>query len=332
MNLRVWLTAPALAVLFAACGSAPPPTTAPTAVVQSDTPTAEIQTDDNNTALDAQTQPQQTQPPQQQDAGAAAASAATPIPSDVVAVVNGEPISAGEYDAMLARRRAEMSVADETALETFVTTALINQKLIEQAAERMDVTVTDAELDAEIAQLKGIVEGNEAAWQAWLQQNNYTEPILREELRISLLTAKVRDEVVGNAPEQVTRQVHARHILVSTQAEAADIRRRLLNGESFVELAAEFSQDVTTRNEGGDLGWFTREELLEPNVAEAAFNQEVGDISEPVVTRLGFHVIETLGFDDLPLQPEKQAQVAQGIFDEWLITQYDSAIIEFNQS
>lgn len=247
----------------------------------------------------------------------------------VVATVNGEPITVEEYNAALERRRREVDAANEEALETFVMTTLINQKITEQAAERMDIAVTEAEVEAEITQLQSIAENSDTEWQTWLTENGYTEDTLRDELRTYLLVEKVRNEVVGDVGQQTTRQVHARHILVETEAEARDIRQRLLNGESFVDMAAQYSKDITTKDEGGDLGWFTEEELLEPAVAEAAFNQSAGEISEPVATRLGYHVVETIAFDDLPLQPEKRAQVERSVFEEWIRTQNDSAIIEY---
>lgn len=249
-------------------------------------------------------------------------------PDDVLATVNGQPISRAAFNRVMARRQQELEASDVAALEAFVLTTLINQALTEQEAARMGVTVSEQELNAEIDTLKGLIEGSAGNWQTWLAENNYTEAEFTEELRAQLLAIRVRDLVVADAVNQSTRQVHARHILVDTEQEALALREQLVGGGDFVALAAQFSKDVTTREEGGDLGWFTQEELLEPRVAEVAFGQAAGEISMPVPTRLGYHLIETLAFDDLPLPPEKQAQVAQVVFDEWLITLNDSAIIE----
>ena len=252
-----------------------------------------------------------------------------PPSDDVIATVNGVSIPRADYEALLARRQSNTNATDQQALESFVLGLLINQELIRQGADDLGVSVTTAEVDAEVDNLKQIVEGDEAAFRAWLSENNYTsEADFRDELRAQLLASKVRDVVVGDTAEQTERQVHARHILVASETQANDLREDLQNGASFVELAATHSRDVTTRDQGGDLGWFTEEELLEPRIAEVAFSQPEGAISEPVATRLGYHLVETLAFDDLPVQPEKRAQVAQSLFDEWLRTQNDSAIIE----
>ena len=248
-----------------------------------------------------------------------------------IAIVNGEVISRERFLRELERRRREAFGLDEDALQTFVLTGLIHETLTAQAAARMGILLTDDELNAELAALQGLLQNDATAWSAWLEQNGYTEPEFSDALRAQLLTAKVRDSVVGDVSTRTSRQVHARHILVETEAQAQDIAVQLQGGASFVDLAAQYSRDVTTRDQGGDLGWFTPEELLEPIVAEVAFAQPIGGISAPVVTRLGYHIIQTLEFDELPLSPEKQAEVAQAVFDEWLSTQTDSAMIEIYQ-
>jgi len=218
-------------------------------------------------------------------------------------------------------------VADVTSLEDKVLNDLITQALIEQQAQQQGITVNDEMLDAEIVALQTLVGGDAAAWQAWLDQNLFTADTFRQELRAQLLTAQMRDWVVGEVATDAI-QVHARHILVSTKEQADEVLVRLNNGEDFVELARLYSLDVTTREEGGDLGWFTEPELLEPLVAQTAFALEGGQISAPVATRLGYHIIQTLEFDTLPLTAEKQEQVAKALFTEWINTLNDSAVIE----
>lgn len=241
--------------------------------------------------------------------------------------MNGTPIPSVYFESALARQQNGLAVADVTALEDKVLNDLITQALIEQQALQRGINVSEEMLDAEIAELRTLVGNDEAAWQAWLEQNLYTEESFRQELRAQLITTQMRDAVVGEVASD-TVQVHARHILVSTKEQADQVLVRLNNGEDFVELARQYSLDVTTREEGGDLGWFTEIELLEPLVAETAFSLEVGQISSPIATRLGYHIIQTLEFDTLPLTAEKQEQVAKAIFTEWINTLNDSAVIE----
>jgi peptidyl-prolyl cis-trans isomerase C len=120
---------------------------------------------------------------------------------------------------------------------------------------------------------------------------------------------KIYDEKIGQVkPEQ---EIHARHILVDTEAEAKEIAERLKKGEDFATVAKEKSKDANT--EGGDLGFFTRGQMLKP-FEDAAFALEVGQISEPVQTQFGWHIIKVEEKRDQPLptfDQVKEAIIAQ---------------------
>jgi len=94
------------------------------------------------------------------------------------------------------------------------------------------------------------------------------------------------DKIAKMKPEQ---QVHARHILVESELEAKEIKKRLKDGEDFAKLADEKSKD--TNAEGGDLGFFTKGQMLKP-FEDAAFALDVGEISDPVQTQFGWHIIK----------------------------------------
>jgi len=107
---------------------------------------------------------------------------------------------------------------------------------------------------------------------------------------------KVYEEKIGQAkPEQ---EIHARHILVESKAEAEEVAERLKKGEDFATLANEKSKDPGT--EGGDLGFFTRGRMVKP-FEEAAFALDVGEVSEPVETPFGWHIIRVEEKRDQPL-------------------------------
>lgn len=98
---------------------------------------------------------------------------------------------------------------------------------------------------------------------------------------------KVYEENVSKLkPEQ---EIKARHILVETEDEAKDIKTQLAKGADFAALAAEKSKDKNA--EGGDLGYFTRGQMLKP-FEDAAFALDVGQVSDPVKTSFGWHIIE----------------------------------------
>lgn len=85
-------------------------------------------------------------------------------------------------------------------------------------------------------------------------------------------------------------EVRARHILVSTRAEADEVALLLAQGHDFAGLARQISEDPGSRLEGGDLGWFTREGVL-PALSEMAFNTTPGEVSSPFRTEYGWHVM-----------------------------------------
>jgi peptidyl-prolyl cis-trans isomerase C len=101
---------------------------------------------------------------------------------------------------------------------------------------------------------------------------------------------KTYDEAAkAQKPEE---EVHARHILVATLPEAEAVEKRLKAGEDFAKIAKEVSKD--TGSDGGDLGWFTHDKVV-PAFADAAFKLKVNEISAPVKTEFGYHVIQVLG-------------------------------------
>jgi peptidyl-prolyl cis-trans isomerase C len=250
----------------------------------------------------------------------------------LAAIVNGQSITVAAFQSELRRQEARLTdagvvPADQAAFEASVLTGMMDQLLIEQAAAVQGLTVTEEEVDAEIALDIGLA-GSEAAWQGWLAQNLFTPEEYRASIRSALLTAKIRDQVIASVPDAV-EQVHARHILVSTEAEAQQIYEQLMNGADFAELAFQHSRDVSTRELGGDLGWFVREQLTEPVVAETAFTLPEGQISQPVASRLGYHIIQTLArVPNRPLDEAARATLFELAFERWRQSLWDQATVE----
>ena len=120
---------------------------------------------------------------------------------------------------------------------------------------------------------------------------------------------KVYDEKIGSLkPEE---EIHARHILVKTEQEAKDVAERLKKGEDFAKVAKEKSQDSAA--EGGDLGFFTRGQMIKP-FEEAAFKLEAGKISDPLQTQFGWHIIKVEEKRNRPLPSFDQ--VKDTIYDQ----------------
>jgi peptidyl-prolyl cis-trans isomerase C len=122
--------------------------------------------------------------------------------------------------------------------------------------------------------------------------------------------AKLYDDTIKALPPE--EEVHARHILVETEDQAKEVVKRLGKGEDFAKLSAELSKDPGSGKQGGDLGWFTRERMV-PEFADVAFKTAVGQISAPVKTQFGWHVlkVEEKRLHQPPKLEDVKDQIAQ---------------------
>jgi parvulin-like peptidyl-prolyl isomerase len=145
---------------------------------------------------------------------------------------------------------------------------------------------------------------------------NFDLQDLREIFEVQLLRQKILEEVTQDL-EPVKEEVRARHILVETEETAEEVLALLEGGEAFEDLAAAYSTDESNKDQGGDLGWFDRGTMVF-EFAEAAFNLEEGEISDPVETSFGFHIIQLLGKRESQVLPDEFAQEKETAFLEWL--------------
>lgn len=119
------------------------------------------------------------------------------------------------------------------------------------------------------------------------------------------------DTLKTMAPEE---EVHARHILVEDEAKAKEVAARLKKGEDFAKVAAELSKDPGSGKEGGDLGWFTKERMV-PEFAEAAFKLQKSQVSDPVKSQFGWHVIK---LEDKRTKPLPKFEEVKPQIDQYL--------------
>ncbi|MBU1977677.1 MAG: SurA N-terminal domain-containing protein, partial [Gammaproteobacteria bacterium] len=192
----------------------------------------------------------------------------TPTEAPMAAHVNGEGILLAEYEAEMQRYQAALQATGETfdpaAASQEVMDELIDQTLLAQAAAAQNYSVDEAALQARIDELAGEIGGSEAL-QTWMAQNFYNEESFRLALRRDMAATWMRNQLIAAVPTAV-EQVHARQILLEDQSEAENVLRQLQAGTAFDTLAYEY--DVLT---GGELGWFPRGYLLQPDVENAAF-------------------------------------------------------------
>ncbi len=311
----------------------------------------------------------------------------------VVAMVNGEKIRLPEYQNRVrfqyynlihqgVVQAGALSQLDQTQQASFyqsIVEDMIEEILIRQEAQKMGLTVSEQEIEAEIEKTwfqyyrvpptptptptenpeatatptadpnatpepestpeptatpytqEAFQERFKTFKSQVIKRSGISEKDFRRMVEADLLRTKLQQSLIAEVPTQEDQvwlrygsaqdetdalskiaaymagseeQVHARHILVATQAEAEAIFGRLEAGEDFAVLAAELSLDTSNKDEGGDLGWFGRGMMVAPFEA-AAFTGEVGLYPFPVETDFGFHVIEILGKEVRPIDLEE---------------------------
>ncbi len=203
---------------------------------------------------------------------------------------------------------------------------LINLELARQLAAAEGIVISDDALAQEIESTRQSIlsSGTYTDWDNFLAVNKITDAYFRARIRDSMVV----DELVkrhGGPTE--AEQVHAQHILVADAETAQKVLDELKAGKTFEELAAQYSQDTGSKDSGGDLGWFPRGVMVTA-FEEAAFSLAVGEVSQPVQTDFGYHIIKVLGKEVRPLDAEMLQQMQEQAFSEWFSAQRDQAKIE----
>lgn len=210
---------------------------------------------------------------------------------EIVAKVGEEEITKDElYNLMLEQSGPQ-------ALD-----ALIVEKLVELEVEKKEIEVSDEEIEEELNKTKEEIGGEEEFNQA-LQQSGLTIEKLKENIATNLKINKLIEPYISISDDEVEEyfeqnknllvqeeEVNASHILVETEEKADEIKGKLDAGEDFAELAKEHSTDGSKDN-GGELGFFGKGAMV-PEFEEVAFSLGVGEISEPVKSEFGYHIIK----------------------------------------
>jgi peptidyl-prolyl cis-trans isomerase C len=197
-------------------------------------------------------------------AAAPAPATAAPVdPAKVIARVNGTDITEADLTVAAADPALQLPNVPEAQKRDLLTGYLIDLKLGAKAAET-----------AKVADNPGFAR--KLAY-------NRDKTLLDEYLGQTAAKAVT--------PVPAEQEVRARHILVDSEDAAKKAATRVKGGEDFAKVAGELSTDPGSKTDGGDLGFFTKDRMVEP-FAEAAFKLEPGQISEPVKSQFGWHVIK----------------------------------------
>jgi hypothetical protein len=180
------------------------------------------------------------------------------------------------------------------------------------------------------------LEGYQKLYQDTIDNLNKTYGLTADDIRYVIVSQQYREKVKAailaeqNVP-RTEQQVWARHILVADEATAKQVIDRLNAGEDWSKLAAELSTDTSNKDNGGDLGWFGKGAMVAP-FEQAAFALEPGQVSQPVQTQFGWHIIQSLGKEDRPLSDSQYQQQLETKFTDWLTQQQNAAKIVTNDS
>ncbi len=167
---------------------------------------------------------------------------------------------------------------------------------------------------------------------SYQDQIQFSEQDLRKIVYYQILYEKMQQAIADElklTPEQ--DMVWARHILVKDEATAQEVLNKLHNGEDWTKLAAEYSIDTSNKDNGGDLGWFYHGMMVK-EFEDAAFNLKVGEISQPVKTQYGYHIIQVLGHEMRTLSQSEFDQLKSNKFQEWLSEIRNKATIKIDDT
>ncbi len=201
----------------------------------------------------------------------------------VVATVNGVDIKQSDLDFAASEVGAQLAQVPAADRRRMLLQFVIENELMAEAADKENLAAAPNFED----RLK--YHKRRALRDAYYDKN------VRDSVTDEAAKAVYDEKIKGLKPEE---EVHARHILVDTEAEAKEVAERLKKGEDFATVAKEKSKDPSA--EGGDLGFFTRGQTLKP-IEDAAFALEVGQISEPVQTKFGWHILKVEEKREKPL-------------------------------
>ena len=241
------------------------------------------------------------------------------VPSDAVAVVNGVPVTKTDLEGLIARAKAtyktqkrafpKAGTPDYQSLQTQAVAFLVQRAEYDNRAEELKLTVTDKEIDARIEQVKKqSFGGSQAKLDKQLKEQGYTKESLRADIKAQLLSEKIYDAVTKDAKVTDTEIAKyyqqnksqysqaesrdVRHILVKTKAQANKIYDELKAGGNFAALAKKYSTDPGSKDSGGKLT-IIRGQTVAP-FDTTAFQLTTNQISKPVKTQYGYHVIQPL--------------------------------------
>lgn len=254
----------------------------------------------------------------------------TVTPEPLAIKVNGDGISIAEYQAEQRQlQEALQTLKKEVSVEQQrkqVQDNLIDTQLLAQGALEAGFKVDDAAVQAEVDRLTQQLGGAKAV-EDWMAARGYDAASFRAALKRSLAAAWQRDQLIAAVPTEA-EQVHARQILTLDE----NIAQKALDyvkipGTNFAAYA--YRYDAQT---GGDLGWFPRGYLTQPEVEEAVFQLQPGEISPVIKSAIGYHILQVISREPSRLiSPDARRVLQHKALSDWLKARRAAGKIEILQ-
>jgi len=274
---------------------------------------------------------------------------------EVIAVVNGENILKSDFDSQVNQVKSALEANGQNfstddgkknlkELKQKVLDSMIHDVISLQQAKKENVGLEPNQLEDAISQLEAY-HGGKDALDSYLKQQGMDrtsfEKLLRDQLIVSNLEEKLTTDVkvtddevkkyFDSNPDMFklpSPEIKASHILVATLDEANKVLDEIKAGKDFAELAKQYSTDPGSKDNGGDLGYFGKG-TMDPDFEKVAFSLKQGEVSEPVKTQFGYHIIKVTGertslsFDDVKdyiksnLESSKKDDEFNKYLDQW---------------
>ena len=263
--------------------------------------------------------------------------------SSPAATVDGSTISRGDLegelrdiasnDKYLKYIESQVQIRKSGVFDASFTASVLSRQIIYELVDRdleaRKIPLSKADLDAARATATTRV-GGEDIFNSFPKE--YQDTLVRRSAQVTVLSFALLDQ---GAPDDAARvyyeankddfaQVCASHVLVKTQEEADRAKARLDAGEDFGVVAKEMSTDTGSKDQGGQLGCFGRENQLVPEFTTAMFSQPVGQVGAPVQSQFGYHVIKVTSHEVPPYERvagqarDQAAASAQDKLPEWV--------------
>lgn len=253
--------------------------------------------------------------------------------NQLVANQAGGLTEAAASETSTARAEASATAALWTPTPTFTPSPTLTTTEEITVTEELTPTATPADTPTPApTPTFNIISGENLSTQytQWIttvtEATGITEADYRNYIRLTLLREKI-SELIGNEVPQTAEQTEARHILVETEEEIQEVVERLEAGEDFADLAAELSTDPASAAQGGNLGFAPAGRYV-TEFEEAISSLAVGQVSEPIQTDFGWHVIEVLAREEREMSPADYAQQQRQAYQDWLSEARQAAQIE----